>query len=297
MGVSIRFHVRIGHHSVRRGCRTHLHVAYLVYVFIYTAFVYPVFAHWTWGVGGWLHINADGDPTLGEYGVLDFAGGAPVHLLGGTMSLLAAWIIGPRTCRFTKIFDDTMIKEVTSSDQMLGMWLLWFGWFAFNTGSTGVITGGFYRIAQIVAANTLLCPCVAGLTSAGIAIIRTRGTFQIPDCVNGVLAGLVAITPACGYVEVWASFPIGILAGILTQLTAWAMFRLKIDDPCDAVAVHCIPGFWGVWATGFFAAKNQVAFIFGIDPNDLQTWGAFMGGGGKLFGLQVLSSVVCVAWG
>ncbi|TVX94599.1 ammonium transporter [Paenibacillus agilis] len=217
---------------------------YVWFGFLFTIFIYPVAAHWVWG-GGWLH----------ALGMQDFAGSAVVHMQGATAALIATIMLKPRLGKFNAEGKPTIIPGHNQVLSVLGVLLLWVGWFGFNPGSTlGAVNDGFFGY---IAMTTQLA-AAAGAVAALIVSWLVWGKADIPSMLNGVLAALVAITGACAFVEPWAALVIGAVAGIITFFTAQWIERLGIDDPVYAFSVHGVAGIWGALSTGFFAAPALV---------------------------------------
>jgi len=224
--------------------------AFLLTSVLMGAFVYPLFANWAWG-GGWL-ANLGTNFGLGK-GYVDFAGSGVVHSVGGLSALAAAIIIGPRLGKFGP---DGKPRAMLGHDLVLvltGCFILAFGWFGFNPGSTlGASGNGSLRIGS-VAVNTML----AGMAASFSAMFYMWGRYGKPDASmtgNGLLAGLVAITAPCGFVTPLASVIIGLIAGVLVCIAVEFFERvIKIDDPVGAVSVHGVNGLWGVISVGLFA--------------------------------------------
>ncbi|MBI2860340.1 MAG: ammonium transporter [Chloroflexi bacterium] len=250
--------------------------AYLGYSFIISAIIYPVYGKWVWG-GGWLSELTIGGAT----GVRDFAGSGVVHMVGGLAALVGAAMVGPRIGRFNRDGTPNILRGHNLPYVVIGTFILFFGWFGFNAGSTMAATD--LRIS-IIAANTFL----AGATGAIIALywnfVRTGRTDVIMAC-NGALAGLVGITAGCAFVPPWAAVLIGAISAPAMMLTAWFVERrLKVDDAVGAVAVHFGAGVWGLLAVGIFA-----------DGTYLGVKGLIAGEAGQLL-LQVLNIGVLIAW-
>jgi Amt family ammonium transporter len=203
--------------------------AYVLFSLLWATLVYDPIAHWVWGTGGWLH-------TLGA---LDFAGGTVVHISSGVSALVAAILIG-RRLKSSEPHDATMT--------ILGASLLWFGWFGFNAGSA-LASGGLATSAFVV---TNTATAMAGLTWITVSWLH-KGRPSVLGMAAGAVAGLVAITPASGFVDVSGSILIGLGAGVFCYLAMQLRPRLKIDDALDVWAVHGIGGTWGAIATGIFA--------------------------------------------
>ena len=203
--------------------------AYVIFALLWSTLVYDPIAHWVWGTGGWLH----------ALGALDFAGGTVVHISSGVSALVAAILIG-RRLKSSEPHDATMT--------ILGASLLWFGWFGFNAGSA-LVAGGLATSAFVV---TNTAAAMAGLTWLTVSWIH-RGRPSVLGMAAGAVAGLVAITPASGFVDVSGSIIIGLGAGILCYVALQLRPRLRVDDALDVWAVHGIGGTWGAVATGLFA--------------------------------------------
>jgi ammonium transporter, Amt family len=222
--------------------------SFVVYGLLVGSIIYPLYGNWVWG-GGWL-------ATLGSnfglgHGHADFAGSSVVHLTGGVLALVGAWMIGPRIGKYKKDGSPNPIPAHSIPMAMIGTFILAFGWFGFNPGST--LAGGDFRIA-VVAVNTML----AGATGAFGAtlwmwLVRTGKPDPSMMC-NGMLAGLVAITAPCAFVNAPAACLIGAVAGLVVVEAAFFIeTKLKIDDPVGAIAVHGVNGAWGCLALGLLA--------------------------------------------
>ncbi len=227
-------------------------------------FIYPLIGNWVWG-GGWL---ANLGRTLGMgNGAVDFAGSGVVHMTGGAIALAGAIAIGPRLGRFNKDGSANPILGHNVPMGVLGTIILFFGWFGFNPGSALGIQGAFINLVALAAINTLLAGAAGGVTA--MAFMWLFGPTKKPDpamSVNGVLAGLVAVTAPCAFIDMWAAVVIGIVAGVLVCLATFALEKAKIDDPVGAVPVHFVNGIWGVLAVGIFANGNpDTAAWNGID--------------------------------
>ncbi|TDT72593.1 ammonium transporter [Hypnocyclicus thermotrophus] len=220
--------------------------SYLIASFLLTAFIYPIFGHWAWAG---LYGQATG--WLENLGFIDFAGSTVVHSLGGWAALAGAMTVGPRIGKFGKNGEVKAIPGHSLTLASLGVFILWFGWFGFNSGST---TTGTKEIG-LIAANTLLAAAAASISALIVSIIKFK-TYDIGMTLNGALAGLVAITAGCANVAPWSAVIIGILAGILVVYSIGFIDNLKIDDPVGAVSVHGVNGAWGTIAAGIFDNGN-----------------------------------------
>ncbi|MCF7893616.1 MAG: ammonium transporter [Candidatus Omnitrophica bacterium] len=247
-------------------------VGYLIYSFIISAFIYPIVGHWIWG-GGW----------LAQLNFADFAGSTVVHAVGGFAALIGTIILKPRIGKYGPDGKPKMIAGHNIPLASLGVFILWFGWFGFNPGSTlGVGDGSL--IAR-VAMNTNLAAAAGGIL-AMLTVWKIAGKPDLSMAMNGALAGLVAITAGCAYVEPWAAILIGAIGGIIVVLGVLLLDRLGVDDPVGAVPVHGFNGIWGTLAIGLFGQK-----ALGLSSN-----GLFYGGGLKLLGVQALGVFAVVAF-
>jgi Amt family ammonium transporter len=206
--------------------------AFVVFTLLWATFVYDPVAHWVWG-GGW----------LGQLGALDFAGGTVVHITSGVSALVAALVLGRRVG-----YGREALEPHDATMTVLGASLLWFGWFGFNAGSA--ITAGGLAANAFVVTNT--AAAMAALTWMTVSWIH-KGAPSVLGAAAGAVAGLVAITPASGYVDVSASILIGLGAGVFCYTAIQLTKRLKVDDALDVFGVHGVGGAWGAIATGIFA--------------------------------------------
>jgi ammonium transporter, Amt family len=222
--------------------------AFFIYALFVGTIIYPIYGNWVWG-GGWL---ADLGANFGlGHGHVDFAGSSVVHMTGGVLALVGAKMLGPRLGKFNRDGSSNAIPGHNIPMAIIGTFILAFGWFGFNPGST--LAGGDLRIS-VVAVNTMIASATgAAVSTLWMWLVRTKK----PDptmMLNGMLAGLVAITAPCGFVSVGSSALIGIVSGVLVIEAAFFIERkLKIDDPVGAIAVHGVNGAWGCLALGLFA--------------------------------------------
>jgi Amt family ammonium transporter len=217
-------------------------------------FIYPLVGGWIWG-GGWLQ-NLGRSVGLGN-GAVDFAGSGVVHMIGGAVALAGAIVIGPRIGKYNKDGSANTIPGHSISLGVLGTIILFFGWFGFNPGSSLGFTGAFRNLAVIAAINTLMAGAAGGISAMTYAWLF--GPTRKPDpglSVNGILAGLVAITAPCAFVDSWAAVVIGLIAGVIVCWATVLLDQWKIDDPVGAIPVHFFNGLWGVLAVGIFANGN-----------------------------------------
>ncbi len=238
--------------------RTKFH-AYLIYSVVITGVVYPVVVHWIWG-GGW----------LANLGFQDFAGSTVVHSVGGWAALAGVLIIGPRLGKYGKNGEVNPIPGHSMSMVMLGVFILWIGWFGFNAGSTmGALDLSFAQIAAV----TTLGGAAASITGMLTAWART-GKPDVSLTAGAAIAGLVAITAPSAFVEPWAAVTIGSLAGIIYVFAVILLDRLKIDDPVGAIPAHAFLGVIGTLLTGVFASPRLVEAV-GVGKAGLIYTGSF----------------------
>jgi Amt family ammonium transporter len=246
--------------------------AYLIYSFLISAFIYPIVGHWIWG-GGW----------LSNMGFADFAGSTVVHTVGGFAALVGTVILKPREGKYSIDGKPTAIPAHSIPLASLGVFILWFGWFGFNAGSTLGVTDG--SVIGRVAINTNLAAALGGI-AAMITVWTRFGKPDLSMAMNGALAGLVAITAPCAFVEPWAALVIGASAGIIVVLGVEFLDKLQIDDPVGAIPVHGICGIWGTLCVG----------IFGRQALGLANNGFIYGGNPMQLGIQMVGSVSTVVF-
>lgn len=259
-------------------------LSYCVYSAVISGLIYPIEAHWIWG-GGW----------LAQLGFHDFAGSCAIHMVGGVCALIGAKMLGPRIGKFTKDKDDkiTKVNAIPGHNLALGAlgcFILWLGWYGFN----GAAATSVEQLGSIFVTTTI-APAVATV----VCMIFTWVKYGKPDvsmCLNASLAGLVAITAPCDVTDAFGSIVIGAVAGLLVVFGVWLLdYKLHIDDPVGAVAVHFMNGIWGTFATGLFATNSAPGYsIADAEGNELV--GLFYGGGFKLLGLQCIGIVSVLAW-
>ena len=271
--------------------------SFFIFSILVGGFIYPVFGNWVWG-GGWL---AQTGYRLGwGHGVADYAGSGVVHLQGGALALITAYLIGPRIGKYGKDGKVNPILPHHIPMVQLGTFILAFGWFGFNAGSS--LAGSDGRIG-IVAVNTM----VAGMSATISGILYMWIRYDKPDpsmMCNSMLAGLVAITSPCAFVSPVSAFIIGAVAGVLVVVSVFFWDRVKIDDPVGAISVHGVNGLWGVIAVGLFSDGTYGQGWNGVGATEyLGTTGAALKGvTGLFYGdskqliAQVVEAVVCIGW-
>jgi len=222
-------------------------MSFVLFSFCISTIIYPVYANWVWG-GGWLS-QLGANFGLG-HGHVDFAGSSVVHMTGGVAAIVIGKMIGPRAGKYTPDGKIHPIAPHSIPQVMLGTFILAFGWFGFNAGST--LSGMDTRLA-VVATNTMIASATGAF--AAFAYVKVKWGKADPSWLaNGMLAGLVAITAPCAFVSAWAAALIGAIAGVLVIVAAvFIDSKLKIDDPVGASAVHGVNGVWGILALGLFA--------------------------------------------
>lgn len=273
--------------------------AYFCYALALTAFVYPVVAHAIWNGDGFLSTGNE-DPFRGV-GMIDFAGSGVVHMTGGMCALIGAVILGPRIGRFHDNQGNLLDEPATFQPhsvalQCLGTFILWFGWYGFNAGSTlGISGNNDGHIAALAAVNTTLSGAAAAVSSMFLDsllgyIYEGEVQYDLTMAMNGGLAGLVGVTGGCAVVEPWAGLVIGIVSGFIYCLGSSLLIKLKIDDSVDGVPVHLFAGMWGCLATGIFAEPVRTRIAYG---NDINHFGWFYSWGNNSGDANLLLAEIC----
>ena len=259
-------------------------ISYCVYSAVISALIYPIEAHWIWG-GGW----------LAQLGFHDFAGSCAIHMVGGTCALIGAKLLGPRIGKFSydkdgKINKVNAIPGHNIAIGCLGCFILWFGWYGFN----GAACTSLEQLGSVFLTTTV-SPSIATV----VCMIFTWIKYGKPDvsmCLNASLAGLVAITAPCDVTDCTGALIIGAVSGLLVCFGVWLLdYKLRIDDPVGAVAVHFMNGIWGTIAVGLFATSSAPGYSIADSTGKVMT-GLFYGGGFKLLGIQLLGLVTVMAW-
>lgn len=252
-------------------------LSYCIYSAVISALIYPIEAHWIWG-GGW----------LAQLGFHDFAGSCAIHMVGGISALIGAALLGPRIGKYTRDESGKIVKvnafpghNITIG--ALGVFILWLGWYGFN----GAAATSVDQLGSIFVTTTI-APAIATV----VCMIFTWIKYGKPDismCLNASLAGLVAITAGCDVTDAFGAIVIGAVSGLLVVFGVWLLdYKLHVDDPVGAVAVHCLNGIWGTLAVGLFATTTA--------PGNDTYNGLFYGGGFHLLGLQILGFITVAAW-
>ena len=262
-------------------------LSYCVYSAVISAVIYPIEAHWTWGGG-----------FLAQMGFHDFAGSNCIHMVGGICALIGAAMVGPRIGKFVKDKSGKITKVNAFPGHnlpigCLGVFILWLGWYGFN----GAAATSIEEMGSVFVATTI-APSVATV----VAMIFTWVKYGKPDvsmCLNASLAGLVAITAPCDVCDALGATIIGLVSGLLVVFGVWLLdYKLRIDDPVGAVAVHFMNGIWGTIAVGLFATDSAPAFARAISggANQIAGKGLFYGGGFRQLGIQLFGMLCTSAW-
>lgn len=254
-------------------------IAYVVYSCVISAIVYPISGHWIWG-GGW----------LSDMGMRDFAGSTVVHSVGAWAALAGAILIGPRIGKYGK---DGTVHAIPGHNMplaALGVFILWFGWYGFNPGSTLLAIGGVSHVAV-----TTTLAAAAGAVAALVVSWMSFGKPDLSMSLNGTLAGLVAITAPCASVSTTSAVIIGLIAGVIVFYSSLFFERkLRIDDPVGAISVHGICGAWGTLSIGLFG-QRAIDVQYWDDSSTIQD-GLFFGGGGHQLWVQFVGVIAVFAF-
>ena len=246
--------------------------SYLIYTLVISLVIYPISGHWIWGGG-----------FLSKIGFIDYAGSTAVHSVGGWAALMGAVVLGPRMGKYNRDGSTNAIPGHNIMMATLGVFILWFCWFGFNPGSSLEAAGYIGNIAMA----TNLSACAGAL----VAMFLTWKKYGKPDVsmtLNGILAGLVAITAGCHIVSLYGAIAIGAVGGILVVYGCEILDqKLHVDDPVGAVGVHCLNGVWGTLAVGLFACNT---------PASEGTLGLFFGGGTALLITQLIGVIIVAVW-
>jgi len=251
-------------------------IGYLFYSLLISTLIYPVVGHWVWG-GGW----------LARRGMIDFSGSSVVHSVGGWVSLAGVLILGPRLGRYLGDGSRQMIPGHNIPLVALGVFILWFGWFGFNTGNTLSATN---PSIALIAVNTILAGAGGALSTMALTW-AVRGKPDVGMTLNGVLSGLVSCTGGIALISPFSALLIGSAAGFILYFSVQAFERRRIDDPVGAISVHGVNGIWGTLAVGLFAQEKYVQNSLGYSTN-----GLFFGGGIDLLAVQTLGVIAVFLW-
>ncbi len=259
--------------------------AYLIFSAVMCAFIYPVVVHWTWGGGLIAQLDFDGAVYS------DFAGSGIVHMTGGIAALMGAFFLGPRIGKYDENGKPRAIPGHSIPFAILGVFILWVGWFGFNPGSELLADFEVPRLAM----NTMLAAAGGGLATT-IVIWLVAGKPDLAMIANGVLAGLVSITAPVGTVNAGMSLVIGMIGGVIVVFSVLFFDKIKIDDPVGAISVHGVCGAWGVISVGLFAQYPD-AFVEGaVGVENYTASGLFYGGGINQLLVQLTMIAIIGAW-
>ena len=259
-------------------------LSYCVYSGVISAVIYPIEAHWIWG-GGW----------LSQIGFHDFAGSCAIHMVGGISALIGAKILGARIGKFKRDKNGKVVKVGAFPGHnialgALGVFILWLGWYGFN----GAAATSVEQLGSIFLTTTI-APAVATVACMIFTWIK-YGKPDVSMCLNASLAGLVAITAPCDVTDAFGASVIGLVAGLLVVFGVWLLdYKLHIDDPVGAVAVHMMNGIWGTLSVGLFATDSAPGYAI-ANASGQKLVGLFYGGGFELMGLQLIGFASVAAW-
>jgi Amt family ammonium transporter len=251
-------------------------IGYLFYSLLISTLIYPVVGHWIWG-GGW----------LARRGMIDFSGSTVVHSLGGWVSLAGVLVLGPRLGRYNRDGSGNIIPGHNIPLVALGVFILWFGWFGFNTGNTLSATN---PSIALIAVNTILAGASGALCTMSLTW-ALRGKPEVGMTLNGILSGLVSCTGGVAIISPFSAIAVGSVAGFVLYFSLQAFERRHIDDPVGAISVHGANGVWGTLAVGLFAQDQYVQNSLGYTAS-----GLFFGGGFDLLAVQALAVVSVFLW-
>lgn len=238
---------------------------YVIFTFAFTTFIYPIAGHWIWQTDGWLT----------QMGFIDFAGSTAVHVMGGFAALIYALLIGARHGKYNADGSSNIIAGHSKLFAVLGVFILWMGWFGFNAGSTLAITGESAMQVPLIILNTNLSAAAGGILALTVTWIKYKKA-DISMTLNGTLAGLVGITAGCASVNPEGALVIGAICGLSTSLAAEFVEKvMRIDDAVGSFAVHGVSGIVGTLLIGFFAVENGVFYGGGFEQLKIQAIGAF----------------------
>jgi Amt family ammonium transporter len=245
---------------------------YCIFALVFAGLIYPIIGHWIWG-GGW----------LSTFGMQDFAGSTVVHLSGAMAALAGTLLLGPRIGKYDDAGNPQAISGHNMPLAVLGVIILWVGWWGFNPGSTMSAVGATF--ADIALTTNLAAG--AGVLGAMIMSYLYRRHLDVGMMGNGAIAALVAITAACAFVAPWASIIIGFVAGVIMYLVLVLVDKIGVDDPLGAIAAHGMGGIWGTLSTGLFATPELA------EATAIGNQGLFYGGGFAQLGVQAMGIVAC----
>ncbi|KAM9989066.1 hypothetical protein ACTFIY_005113 [Dictyostelium cf. discoideum] len=258
----------------------------LVYTIVMSAFIYPLSAHWVWSYNGWLRM-------IGFNGIIDFSGSIVVHIVGGCIGLVGTYLVGPRIGRFdSESGKPKPLPGHSITIYTLGAFIIWYGFYGFNTGSTLGISGGGIAIASRSAVTMTIIACASCATTL-LAIKIKSGKYDVVKSVNSLLGGLVSSAAVCSLIDPWAAFIIGCVTSFVYLGCSHLLIKLRIDDPLDSSAIHLGCGIWGALSVGLFSTQENLSLVLKKSTN---VYGLFFGGGFEQLGIQLLGIIIVMAW-
>ncbi len=258
-------------------------ISYCIYSGIISALIYPIEAHWIWNSDGWLY----------QLGFHDLSGSCAIHMVGGISALVGATILGPRIGKFDKNGKPKAIPGHNLTIGALGVFILWFGWYGFNPAAAQSVD-----MLGSIFLTTTIAPAIATVVCMVFTWIK-YGKPDVSMCLNASLAGLVGITAGCDVMDAFGAIVVGIVSGLLVCFGVWFLdYKLKVDDPVGAVAVHMMNGIWGTIAVGLFATDTAPGFAVAQNggASGISGEGLLYGGGFELLGKQCLGVLAVGAW-
>ncbi|PNF29238.1 hypothetical protein B7P43_G10466 [Cryptotermes secundus] len=252
--------------------------AYCIFSFLNTV-VYCIPAGWAWGDHGFLN----------RLGYVDIAGSGPVHLIGGSSALASAMMLGPRLGRYDMGNEPLPLGSPVNA--VMGLFVLWWGWLAFNSGSTYGVSGAKWHYAARAAVQTMMGSFGGGCVGLGYSMFLREGRLDIMDLINSILGSLVSITAGCFLYRSWEALLIGTVGAIIACISMPLIDKMRIDDPVGASSVHGAAAVWGVIAVGLFADNPEP-----LDTTSGRS-GLFKGGGWYMVGVQTLGAFCLTTWG
>ncbi|KAN0034780.1 hypothetical protein ACTFIV_001312 [Dictyostelium citrinum] len=261
--------------------RLQLH-CYILFTLVQTILIYPFVAHWIWSQNGWLF----------DLGIVDFAGGAVIHIVAGITGACGSFLLGPRIGRFNQ--ESGKPKNLPGHSVVLmslGAMILWYSWYGYTAGASLGMTRSRVLPASRVSVVVTLSGATGLITVLGIGKI-VNGHYDLVKGINGLIAGLVSSTSSCAYIEPWAAIIIGFVGGIVYWFSSWALLNwLRLDDPVDSTAIHLFGGCWSLISVAFFATHGRVR-----NPDIILPGGIFYGGGISLLWVQLVGMVLAILW-
>ncbi|CAB9514576.1 Ammonium transporter 1 member [Seminavis robusta] len=282
--------------------------AYLLYSCFMTGLVYPISVHAVWSVAGFLSYS-NPNPLFGT-GMLDFAGSAVIHITGGTTAIISTYLLGSRRGRFYHVHTGKPLLKPKAMPghsvalQVLGAFILLFGWFGFNAGTSLLLPDNNpfrAQIASMCAINTFLSAGTAAMASLLVRLVKSKlqhgqALFYLRPAINGALTGLVSITASCATLDFWAAIVVGTVAGIIYPFASDFLLWIRIDDVVDAIPVHLVGGIWGALSVGLFSEPTRTWKVTGIGNPSSGASAGLVYGGGNLLACQIVGILCIILW-